>query len=191
MYKPVFINIIHIWAPAVSPWLWAESRTGGELHGPRQHPQNVFILNVSCRITYLNPVYGGVFAQPRSALFLAWMHYGKGKDSRLRPKRSVLNGTQVTAEGMKPNPILAWKQTKSGVAAQKERCLQEPSSCPDGARRGQSLPERSSDLKQRVAGSNCRNKVILISGIITIMSDQFCIEQSASESDGTFCSCYW
>lgn len=112
--------------PEVSPWLWAETRTGGEIHGPRQHPQYVFSLNISCHITYLNGVYSGVFAQSRSSLVLDWVHYGKGNDSWLWPKRSVLNGTQVIAEGMKSDPILALKQTKSSVAVQKERCLQDP-----------------------------------------------------------------
>lgn len=82
-------------------------------------------------------------------------------------------------------------ETKSGVAVQKRKMFAGPGSYPDGAPRGQCLPARSGDLNQCLARGNCRNKVILISGIITIMSYQFCIEQSASESDGTFCSCYW
>lgn len=126
-----------------------------------------------------------------SSLFLDGAHYGKGKDLRLRPKRSVVNGTRVVVERMKSNPILALKQTKSGVAVQNRKRSAGPSSCPDGALQGQSLPVRSSDLNQCIAGCNRRNKMILISGIITIMSYQFCVEQSTSESDGTFCSCYW
>lgn len=88
-------------------------------------------------------------------------------------------------------PHLGFKTNKKQRCSAKRKMFAGPSSCPDGAPRGQALPVRRSDLNQCVAGGNCSNKVILISGIITIMSYQFCIEQSASESDGTSCSCYW
>lgn len=141
MCKIVHIYNRYIWTPEASPWLWTETRSGGEIHGCRRHPQYVFILNTSCRVTSLNPVYSRVFAQPRSSLFLGWVHYGKGKYSRLQPKGSMLSGTHGVAEGMKSNPILVLKQTKGGVAVQKERCLQDPvRSVPPEEQRFKSVP---------------------------------------------------
>lgn len=151
----------------------------------------MFILNLSCHITSRNPVYSDVFAQPRRSLFLDLDASRSGQGFKVAAKKKCAEWHPSHSRRDEIEPHLGLKIKKKQCCSAKRKTFAGPSSCPDGALWGQSLPMRSRDLNPCVVGSNRRNKVILISGIITIVSYQFCIEQSASESDGTFCSCHW
>lgn len=116
MYTAVHVYYIH----RVLRWLCAEAMAGAEPRAPAA-PHGVYSAPpVPFRTPFLFPAASSA---SRSRIFSRGaLRRGHGFKVAAKKQR-VLNGTQVAAEGVKPNPSwLSNKQTGGGAVQKEKRC---------------------------------------------------------------------